>query len=117
MRIVQRLSFLRAISAGIVETDRACGAGDLFEFDPASLAWVDLTPVATGSVPSPRINQGFAEANGTLYVFGGGLSAYLAAYREHCPRFDKSELFCFMFSKSRLNLRSRGAITMKPYIH
>ena len=64
--------------AGIFLTD-ACVTGDLFEFDPASSQWIDLTTVASGSAPSPRRWQGFAEANGTLYVFGGRLSKCLGA--------------------------------------
>jgi hypothetical protein len=43
----------------------------LFEFDPSTMAWTDLTAVAGGSPPAGRGFHGFAAAGGRLYVHAG----------------------------------------------
>ena len=40
--------------------------------DPSTNTWSDLTYIATGPRPSPRIWHGFASADNKLFVFGGG---------------------------------------------
>ena len=40
-------------------------------FDPATMAWTDLTSNLSGSLPSPRAYHGFTAAGGRLYVHGG----------------------------------------------
>ena len=45
---------------------------DLQLFDPAKVAWTDITSNAKGDPPSPRRSMGFAaDGEGMLYVFGG----------------------------------------------
>ena len=45
---------------------------DLQLFDPAKVAWTDITSNAKGDPPSPRRSMGFtADGKGMLYVFGG----------------------------------------------
>ena len=44
---------------------------DLFLYDPATLAWTDLSALSSGDPPSPRAGHGFASAGGKLYVHGG----------------------------------------------
>ena len=45
--------------------------GDLHAFDPAAMAWTDLSAAASGTPPYPRDFQGFASAGGYLYVHAG----------------------------------------------
>ena len=45
--------------------------GDLHAYDPAAMAWTDLSAAASGTPPSPRDFQGFASAGGYLYVHAG----------------------------------------------
>ena len=45
--------------------------GDLHAYDPAAMAWTDLSAAASGTPPSPRDFHGLASAGGLLYVFGG----------------------------------------------
>ena len=45
--------------------------GDLHMFDPASMAWTDLTFNVSGIAPSRRYGHGFTAAGGWLYVHGG----------------------------------------------
>ena len=44
---------------------------DLHMFDPAVMAWTDLTRNFSGTAPSPRAYHGFTAAGGWLYVHGG----------------------------------------------
>ena len=44
---------------------------DLHMFDPAAMAWTDITRNVSGSMPSPRAYHGFTAAGGWLYVHGG----------------------------------------------
>ena len=44
---------------------------DLHEYDPATLAWTDLSAAISGTPPSPRLSHGFTSAGGKLYVHGG----------------------------------------------
>ena len=46
--------------------------GDLFSWNGAAWANVSANAFARGTLPSPRINHGFAPAAGKLFVFGGG---------------------------------------------
>ena len=45
--------------------------GDLHVYDPAAMAWTDLSAAASGTPPSARENQGFASTGGRIYVYGG----------------------------------------------
>ena len=45
--------------------------GDLHVYDPAAMAWTDLSAAASSDPPSPRASFGFAPAMGKLYVHGG----------------------------------------------
>jgi N-acetylneuraminic acid mutarotase len=46
--------------------------GDLYDFDPASAAWRNLTSSANGGrTPSVRAYAGLSVAAGKLYLFGG----------------------------------------------
>ena len=45
--------------------------GDLHVYDPAAMAWTDLSAAASGTPPSPRAYHGFKSAGGLLYVHGG----------------------------------------------
>lgn len=40
-------------------------------FDPSTLAWTDLSGMASGSLPAARCGHGFTSLDGRLYVFGG----------------------------------------------
>ena len=44
---------------------------DLYMLDPSTNTWSDLTYIATGPRPSPRMGHGFASADNKLFVFGG----------------------------------------------
>ena len=50
---------------------RAGYFGDLHVYDPAAMAWTDLSAAASGTPPSARENQGFASTGGRIYVYGG----------------------------------------------
>ena len=53
----------------------SCSAGsllqDLHVYDPAAMAWTDLSAAASGTPPSARAYHGFTSAGGKLYVHGG----------------------------------------------
>jgi len=53
----------------------SCPAGDSFQdlhvFDPATMAWTDLSAATSGTPPSARGGHGFTSAGGKLYVHGG----------------------------------------------
>ena len=44
---------------------------DLHVYDPAAMAWTDLSATASGTPPSARMYHGFTSAGGKLYVHGG----------------------------------------------
>ena len=44
---------------------------DLHVYDPAAMAWTDLSAASSGTPPSARSGGGFASAGGKLYVHGG----------------------------------------------
>ena len=44
---------------------------DLHVYDPAAMAWTDLSAAASGTPPSARGFHGLASAGGKLYVHGG----------------------------------------------
>ena len=44
---------------------------DLHVYDPADMAWTNISTVASGTPPSARYGHGFAWAGGKLYVHGG----------------------------------------------
>ena len=44
---------------------------DLYVYDPAAMAWTDLSSPVSGTPPSPRRCQGFVSDGGKLYVHGG----------------------------------------------
>ncbi len=49
---------------------------DLFIFDPAALAWAELSDVAHGTPPAPRYGHSVqAAGDGSIYVFGGQSAA------------------------------------------
>ncbi len=56
-------------------TKAACPSGyrlqDLHVYDPATMAWTNLSTAASGTPPSGRESMGFAAAGGKLYVHGG----------------------------------------------
>ena len=45
--------------------------GDLYKYDPVSMAWTNLSSNASGTRPCPRYGHGFMAAGGRLYVHGG----------------------------------------------
>ena len=45
--------------------------GDLHVYDPAAMAWTDLSAAASGTPPSAREDQGFTSTGGRIYVYGG----------------------------------------------
>ena len=52
----------------------SCPTGDLQDllvYDPAAMAWTDLSASASGTPPSSRQSHGFTSAGGKLYVHGG----------------------------------------------
>ena len=52
----------------------SCPTGDLQDllvYDPAAMAWTDLSASASGTPPSSRQSHGFTSAGGGLYVHGG----------------------------------------------
>jgi hypothetical protein len=61
---------------------------DLYAFDLANLAWIDLSIPAAGEPPPPRSSGGLAEAGGKLYVHGGlgeiGAEAIIASGVRAC---------------------------------
>ena len=59
----------------ITRRHRAGLLNDLHAYDPAALAWTDLSFGFTGSLPTATFGHGFASAGGRLYVFGGRGSA------------------------------------------
>ena len=44
---------------------------DLHVYDPAAMAWTDLSAAASGTPPSAREDQGFTSTGGRIYVYGG----------------------------------------------
>ena len=44
---------------------------DLHVYDPATMAWTNLSAAASGTPPSGRDGHGFTSAGGKLYVHGG----------------------------------------------
>ena len=40
-------------------------------YDPAAMAWTDLSAAMLGTPPSARQGHGFTSAGGKLYVHGG----------------------------------------------
>ena len=44
---------------------------DLHVYDPAAMAWTDLSAASSGTPPSARYGHGFTSAGGKLYVHGG----------------------------------------------
>ena len=44
---------------------------DLRAYDPAAMAWTDLSAAVSGSPPPARASHGFTSAGGRLYVHGG----------------------------------------------
>ena len=59
----------------VPSTHSSCSAGtllqDLHVYDPATMAWTDLSAAASGTPPSARMYHGFTSAGGKLYVHGG----------------------------------------------
>ncbi len=45
--------------------------GDIWEFDPATMAWTLLSATANSVRPSARHYHGFTSAEGKLFVHGG----------------------------------------------
>ena len=46
-------------------------SNDLYSWDPATLAWANLSDFAQKEWPSPRHSHGLAAEGNVLYVFGG----------------------------------------------
>ncbi len=44
---------------------------DLHVYDPATMAWTDLSAIASGTRPPARWGHGFTSAGGKLYVHRG----------------------------------------------
>ena len=44
---------------------------DLHVYDPATMAWTDLSATTSGTPPFARAYHGFTSAGGKLYVHGG----------------------------------------------
>ena len=44
---------------------------DLVQFDPATMAWKDITSSIQGTLPGPRDSHGFTSLSGKVYIFGG----------------------------------------------
>ena len=44
---------------------------DLFQLDPGTSTWTDLTTKVQGTAPNPRQYAGFSYANKKLFLFGG----------------------------------------------
>ncbi len=62
--------------AGLLQSrDPSYSAGvrlqDLRVFDPATMAWTELSAATSGTPPSARSCFGFTSAGGKLYVHGG----------------------------------------------
>ena len=60
---------------------------DLYQYDPARAAWVDMTSLVRGAAPQARAGHALITAAGKLYSFGGytnwpGPTARLSARRE-----------------------------------
>ena len=64
-----KITKTRIKSAGL--PSRAGFLVDLLVYDPASIAWTDLSAGASGTLPPPRYGHGFTAAGGLLYVHGG----------------------------------------------
>jgi hypothetical protein len=47
------------------------GFDDIFQFNTATLEWIDLSEYTTGATPYARDSHGVAHCAGRLYVFGG----------------------------------------------
>ena len=44
---------------------------DLHVYDPAAMAWTELSAASSGTPPSARAFHGFASTVGKLYIHGG----------------------------------------------
>ena len=64
---------------------RAGYFGDLHVYDPAAMAWTNLSAAASGTPPSPRAYHGFTSAGGLLYVHGGFFADLNSAGGESRP--------------------------------
>ena len=61
----------QTISGSTHRTLWAVSLNDLHVYDPAEMAWTDLSFPVSGTPPSPRQAHGFTSASGKLYVHGG----------------------------------------------
>jgi hypothetical protein len=62
---------------------------DLYALNPANMAWINLSSIVGGALPSPRCNFGFASAGDKLFVFGGESAEGLLIYT-FCPEIGPS---------------------------
>ena len=44
---------------------------DLFEFDPSTVTWTELTGAARGIAPYPRAEHGFLTSGDRIFLCGG----------------------------------------------
>ena len=73
-RVVPQRPFLRHVTALFpTPSPPRTGAylGDLHVYDPAAMAWTNLSAAASGTPPFARSGHGFASAGGLLFVHGG----------------------------------------------
>jgi hypothetical protein len=61
-----------ALKLLVVHLPGISGMNDLYQFDPKNLNWTALVGSGEASIwPEQRVQLGFAEQAGQLYVFGG----------------------------------------------
>ena len=71
MKCLQPACVARENRKWVPHTFLAEDVNDLYAYDPASMAWTNLSATASGAPPSPRAFHGFTSAGGKLYVHGG----------------------------------------------
>ena len=88
--------------------------GDLHAYDPAAMAWTDLSAAASGTPPYPRDFHGLASAGGYLYVHAGyGDSGEDGGTRAPCARVRESagRLLCRRYGcdgRRQFNARNKS---------
>ena len=59
---------------------RAGDLDDLHVYDPAGMAWTNLSSPLSGQPPTSRDSHGFASAGGRLFVYGGATFNWTSGY-------------------------------------
>ena len=74
---------------------------DLYQFDPKTTTWTELTQNIAGQMPTAREEGGYSTANGRLFIFGGIDSQYggcLSSSTNQSKEVSTYAMCCFLAS-------------------